>query len=132
MCTHSREAGRSGLRKAVLQSQGSIEHMRSHGPEGRDMRQTYIYSVAIFILLVPFLAVSATAEEEGDDLRKVTKEEAKVLIYDKGVPIIDVRYNKNWKKSEQKIAGAIRENPNELGSWTKKYPKDEMIILYCD
>jgi hypothetical protein len=46
--------------------------------------------------------------------------------------LIDVRYEKNWKKSDRKIAGATREHPNEIGSWVGKYTKDHKLILYCD
>jgi len=98
----------------------------------KSKRYRYGCCVLIIVLLVPFMLAPALAEEEDEDIRRITKEEANPLIYEKGVPIIDVRYTRNWEKSEQKIAGAVRENPNEISSWTEKYPKDKMIILYCD
>ena len=61
-----------------------------------------------------------------------TKEELQKIINQPEVTLIDVRYEKNWKKSDMKIAGAVREHPNELGSWVGKYDKDQKIILYCD
>jgi rhodanese-related sulfurtransferase len=96
------------------------------------MKYKNIPYIMIFVLLASLIAIPAIAEEEDEDIRRITKEEAKTLIDKEGVTIVDVRYTKNWKKSEQKIAGAVREDPNELGSWTEKYSKDHMIILYCD
>jgi hypothetical protein len=71
-----------------------------------------------FVLVAYLITVPAFAKEEDEDIRRITKEEAKTLINNEDITIIDVRYTKNWNKSEQKIAGAVRENPNELGSRT--------------
>lgn len=96
------------------------------------MKYKNIFYMLTFVLVAQLITVPAFAEEEDKDIRRITKEEAKTLINNEDITIIDVRYTKNWNKSEQKIAGAVRENPNELGSWTGKYPKDHKIILYCD
>jgi rhodanese-related sulfurtransferase len=86
----------------------------------------------IFFVLFVFSAVHAIATEDDDDIPKITKEEVQKIIGQSDVTLIDVRYEKNWKKSDMKIAGAIREHPNELGSWVGKYVKDHKLILYCD
>jgi rhodanese-related sulfurtransferase len=85
-----------------------------------------------FLVLFVFSAVHAIATEEDDDISKITKEEVQKIIGQPDVTLIDVRYEKNWQKSDMKIAGAIREHPNELGSWVNKYDKDHKLILYCD
>jgi rhodanese-related sulfurtransferase len=88
----------------------------------------------IMFLLVLYVvgAVHATSTEEDDDITKITKEEVQKIIGQPDVTLIDVRYEKNWKKSDRKIAGATREHPNEIGSWVGKYTKDHKLILYCD
>ena len=76
---------------------------------------------------VPGPAIAA-----DDDAPRVTKEELKAKLGDPSVTVIDVRYKANWKKSNQKVAGAVREDPNEIGSWAGKYKKDQMLVFYCD
>ena len=70
--------------------------------------------------------------DELADIPRITKEELKAKIGDPSVNIIDVRYKPNWGKSDRLIAGALREEPMEVGSWVHKYHKDRMIVLYCD
>lgn len=86
-------------------------------------------SSLIILFLLSTLAVYAVADEE---IRRVSKEEVKELIGKPGVALIDVRYYDSWEKTDTKIAGAVREHPNEIGSWAPKYDKNSTIILYCD
>lgn len=90
--------------------------------------------ILFFLVFFIFNAVSvqAISNEEDDDIKMITKEELHKIINQPGMTLIDVRYIKNWRKSDKKIKGAIRENPNELSSWIGKYAKDQKIILYCD
>ena len=67
-----------------------------------------------------------------DETPRITKEELKAKLSDPAVTVIDVRYKPNWKKSGQKIAKAVREDPNEISSWAGKYKKDQMLVFYCD
>jgi hypothetical protein len=59
------------------------------------------------------------------------KEQLKSMLGNRNVIIIDVRIGYDWKESDSKIKGAIRENPAQLSSWLHKYPKDKTIVLYC-
>ena len=45
--------------------------------------------------------------------------------------VIDVRTEKEWRKSGKKISGATWEDADEWELWTAKYPKDKTIVLYC-
>jgi hypothetical protein len=83
---------------------------------------------ALFLVSFAFMLSNVYSGEEDDDIRRISKEEAQKLIGKPDVAIIE----KNWKKSDMKISGAVREHPNELGSWVGKYPKDHTLILYCD
>ena len=65
------------------------------------------------------------------EVPRMTKEELKTNLNDPGVVIVDVRVGKDWKGSEFKIKGAVRENPADLSSWVGKYPKDKTLVLYC-
>jgi hypothetical protein len=88
----------------------------------------------LFIAAFVFNAFSFIAAEvdEDDDIPRITKEEVLKIFDQPGVTLIDVRYEKNWKKSDMKIEGFVREHPNELGSLARKYSKDHKLILYCD
>lgn len=47
------------------------------------------------------------------------------------VIILDVRLSNDWDRSEWKIRGAIREDPEEnLKTWAEKYPKDKTLVFY--
>ncbi len=67
------------------------------------------------------------------EVPRMTKEElaAKIGNSDHNIVIIDVRAGKDWKKSEYKIKGAVRENPAKFSLWAEKYSKDKTLVFYC-
>lgn len=86
-----------------------------------------VLTLAALVWLVPGPAIAA-----DEDAPRITREELKAKLGDPAVTVIDVRYAANWKKSGQKIAGAVREDPNEISSWVGKYRKDQVLVFYCD
>ena len=64
------------------------------------------------------------------DVPRITKEETKELLGKPGVIFLDCRPEEQWRTSEQKLPGAIHENPLEVASWASKYSKDSKIIIY--
>jgi len=86
------------------------------------------FSFAIFLVLVGCsqLVVSETK------VPRMTKEELKSLLGNPGVIVVDVRIADDWKKSDLKIKGAIREDPEkDYRAWASKYPKDKTLVFYC-
>lgn len=83
---------------------------------------------ALCLATIGLLAFKAMASEA---VPRITKEELKVLIDYTDVTILDVRTGRDWKSSEFKIKGAVREDPAAFKSWANKYSKDGTIILYC-
>jgi predicted sulfurtransferase len=86
-----------------------------------------------FRILLAFLALSCSlgATSRGE-VPRMTKEELKAMMSDPDLVILDVRARQDWEKSDLKIKGAIRENPQkDTKSWAKKYAKDKTIVLYC-
>jgi hypothetical protein len=66
-----------------------------------------------------------------DTTPKMTKEGLRPLLGDPTVVIIDVRLSDEWKKSESKIKGALREDPEKaIKDWADKYPKDKTLVFY--
>lgn len=77
------------------------------------------------LLLLSGTDVSAQAE-------KMSKEELKAMLGNPELVVIDVRQAGDLAKSNQKIKGAVREDPRQaVKSWADKYPKDKTIVLYC-
>ena len=91
----------------------------------------YTWLTGAIVILVLLFAYDLFAEEI-EEIPRITKESVRELIGKPGVTVIDVRYAASWKKSDMKIAGAVREHPNEISSWVDKYDKNNTIILYCD
>lgn len=73
-------------------------------------------------LLTPCLA---------DEVQRITKEELKGMLSDPAVAVVDVRAEGDWKASEFKIKGAVREDPAQVASWMGKYGKDKVLVFYC-
>lgn len=89
------------------------------------------------VLLLIWGAVSACHHgyrpiEELVDIPRMTKEDLKARLDDPDLAIIDVRYGPNWKKSQIKIPGAVREDALDVGAWIHRYPKKRLMVLYCD
>jgi rhodanese-related sulfurtransferase len=72
------------------------------------------------------LVVSRAAE-----VPRMTKEELKAQLGNPEFVILDVRTESDWKSSQYKIQGAVREVPGTVESWRDKYPKDKTLVLYC-
>lgn len=79
------------------------------------------------LIAVLFSAAFAFCQEAP----RIKKEDLKTMLRDPGVIILDVRLGEEWKRSDKKIAGAVREDPEQISSWLKKYPKDKTLIFYC-
>ena len=62
---------------------------------------------------------------------RITIEELKQRLGNSEIVIVDVRSGSDWTGSERKIAGAVREEPNDVEGWEKRYAKDKPLILYC-
>ena len=93
-----------------------------------------IKSVSMFIVLCMLMAVGlgATAEAASTEpIPKMTQEQAKSMLGNADIIIIDVRQPKDWNASDAKIKGAIREDPSEISAWADKYPKEKTLLFYC-
>jgi predicted sulfurtransferase len=85
-------------------------------------------ALALSLAMVVTFAITAMAQE---DVPRMTKEELKAMLDSPDLVVVDVRMGKDWKASELKIKGAVREDTAEFESWAEKYPKDKTLVLYC-
>ncbi len=90
-------------------------------------RLVKILIAALNVAMVSMIALVAMAA----DVSRMTKEDLKAKLGTADVHIIDVRVGRDWKASEVKIKGAVRGDPQDLESWSKKLPKNKTIVLYC-
>jgi hypothetical protein len=82
-------------------------------------------------LIVVMMILSAGISRADDELR-IEPDQLKTKLGQSSVFILDARVVPDWRKSDLKIAGAVREDPMEIGSWTHRYPKNRTLVLYCD
>lgn len=62
---------------------------------------------------------------------RMTKEELRSILGQPDVVVVDVRVAEEWKKSEWKIKGAVREDPEkDIKTWGDKYSKDKTLVFY--
>lgn len=81
--------------------------------------------------LVFLLSVIGATVAAAQDVPRMTVDELKGLLGNPDLVIIDVRTNGDWNGAKEKIAGAVREDPHDVESWAKKYPKEKTLVLYC-
>ncbi len=72
------------------------------------------------------LGMSARAE-----VPRMPVEELQSRLGSADLVVLDVRSTRDWNASEEKIAGAVRENPARPQDWAGKYPKEATLVLYC-
>jgi len=82
-----------------------------------------------FEILVVF--IGCTAIQSAQEAPRITRDELKAKLGSPGIVLIDVRTENDWGKSDGKIAGAVRMDPEAVDAWAATLPKDKEIILYC-
>jgi rhodanese-related sulfurtransferase len=88
-------------------------------------------NAAFGALIVLLASILVSPDVSAADPLRITKEELKQRLGNPEIVIVDVRSGRDWTGSERKIAGAVREEPNDVGGWEKRYPKNKPMILYC-
>jgi len=92
------------------------------------MIKRYIFSISMVLLSFTSLLAFAAASA---DAPRISKEELRSRLGDKDIVIIDVRTGYDWDKSNSRIRGAVREDPQYVSTWAKKYTRAKTIVLYC-
>ena len=92
------------------------------------MKKTGLVVLAAFVLTLA-AAVAPVASRAGDAPR-ITAKVVEALLGNPEVVVIDVRRGSDYDGSSTKIKGAVRESEKGI-SWSGKYPKDKVLVLYC-
>jgi hypothetical protein len=97
------------------------------------MRRSAIFlAAALMAVLVyaPAFEISVMAMGKGVEAPRMTVEELRSLLGGSDVVILDVRVGDEWAKSNEKIQGAVREDPEKYDQWAVKYPKEKTLVFY--
>ena len=92
----------------------------------KDSKLTTFLGLA-FLLLFAF----ANPAFGADDAPRISTEELQEMLGSSDLVVLDVRTAKDWKKSDRKIVGSVRVDPDDVKSWAGNYAKDQKIVLYC-
>jgi hypothetical protein len=68
----------------------------------------------------------------GEEVPRMTIEQVRDVLGNPNYVILDVRKSSDWDSSDSKIQGAIREDPSDVNAWVDKYPKDKILLFYCN
>ena len=91
------------------------------------MRKKMLGILVVTLSLILMGALTAVAV----DVPRMSKESLKAKLNDPDVVVLDVRTGNDWKGSEFKIKGAVRESSENVDTWATKYAKDKTLVLYC-
>ena len=91
-------------------------------------RGTAVFAWLIFLAV---LLAGCGPSPRQSEAQRVDKDTVKGWLGDSAVMIIDVRATGDWEGSDKKIQGAVRQDPNQAGSWAQDVPQDKKLVLYC-
>ena len=104
--------------------------------DGTEVGEAYTMRGMKTILSICFAWLSLVAVDlvlaAPPEANKITKEELLPLLGRSDMIVIDLRFGRDWTDATLKIKGAIREDPMKPGMWIDKYPKEKMLVFYCD
>jgi rhodanese-related sulfurtransferase len=89
------------------------------------MKRTLLLTILLFVF------IGCTNIQSAKDVPRITKEELKAKLGSPDLVLLDVRAKSDWEKSDEKITGAVRMNPETVDTWAGTMPKDKEIVLYC-
>ena len=86
--------------------------------------------VGLSMICLSLLSCAESTTLGKGEAQKITKEELRSVMDDPNLVIIDVRSSHDWPFAKLKIKGAVRENPEQVGRWVEKYPRDKTLVFY--
>ena len=69
------------------------------------------------------------AADNDKNVPGISVHQAKQLLNDSDVIIIDVRKSRNYWRSSKKILSAVREDPSRVDQWAQKYRATRALVL---
>jgi hypothetical protein len=100
---------------------------------GEKMRRSAVFSAVLLMaaaIFVTGLELPVLAMGKNVEAPRLSIEELRSLIGIPEVVVLDVRVGDEWTKSNEKIQGAVREDPERYNQWAVKYPKGKTLVFY--
>jgi len=97
------------------------------------MRRLVLFSAVALMaacIFVSGLKQPVWAMGKNVEAPRLTKEELRSLLESPDLVVLDVRVGDEWTKSNEKIQGAVREDPEKYNQWMVKYPKEKTLVFY--
>ena len=88
-------------------------------------------AVWIFLLVLSVVFLAGVPVAASEDVPGMTKEQLQEKMGDPNLVVMDVRTGKDWKTSEVKIKGAMRQDPKKVEEWAPRLDKGKLYVLYC-
>ncbi|MBM4348442.1 MAG: rhodanese-like domain-containing protein [Deltaproteobacteria bacterium] len=93
------------------------------------MKTRKLLIIGLFLLLIVTACLQNLASDSN--IPKIAKEELRSMLGSPDLIILDVRAKEDWDKSELKIKGAVREDPEkDIHLWSDKYSKNKILVFY--
>jgi hypothetical protein len=87
--------------------------------------------LTIFLVFAVATIIPTSQTLLADEVSRISKEEAKEMVDNPDVVFLDLRAGSDWRASDIKIKGAVREEPGNVQEWISKYDVERTYILYC-
>ncbi len=97
------------------------------------MRSSAVFFAALLmaaVILIIGLESPLLAMGKSVEAPRLTIEELRSKLGGPDVVVLDVRVGDEWEKSNEKIPGAVREDPEKYNQWAVKYPKEKILVFY--
>ena len=95
------------------------------------MKKIRLLKILFMLSGLVIVGLFTIAPVAAEDVPRLKKELLVRYLDNAEVYIFDVRREEDWKESEFKIKGAIREKPKNFNLWVQQYRDNQAYILYC-
>lgn len=93
------------------------------------MRRLILIFVAAFSAVA--LLTGMDSAPSAEKVPRISAEELRAELDSPDLVVIDVRSDRDWRRSDKKITGAIREDSSRPQEWANQYGKEKKLVLYC-
>jgi len=77
------------------------------------------------------MTILGTSMAVAASVPRMTTDELNSRLGEEHLVVLDARTSGDYQRATQKIAGSVRVDPANVGSWYKDYGKEQTIVLYC-
>jgi len=87
-------------------------------------------ALAVSVMILSAANSFVLAMGKSPEAPRLAAEELRSQLGGADIVVIDVRVGDEWTKSNEKIQGAVREDPEKYKQWAVKYPKEKTLVFY--